>query len=357
MCQRKLQGEPVVVLVTVGRRRAARGACDALAGAVAGVALVLGDRRAVHGPAAFLGSRLDVVGLLQGVFAVHHASLLLVGDLRFRRYPRGARLTGPRRSEEDALMATEIERKFLLRELPADAAARPHARRSRQGYLALDGDTEVRVRTGSHDAAADDQVRPRRECARRVEARHSTARGPDGAVEAHRGTAHRRRPAAELRVDGVEAEVDEYEGDLKGLVVVEVEFPGEEGVAGVRNRPPWFGRELTGDRRVREPQPRLRRPPAGLTVRWLLCPHGRDAREREHRDRGAARRRVGDRPGHRDGAGVAEGTRHDDGARARRAGSPAPVRDDDGHEAQGLLRSRALRVRLPARAALDAGAR
>jgi CYTH domain-containing protein len=45
-------------------------------------------------------------------------------------------------------------------------------------------------------------------------------------------------------VDGYQAEVDEYRGDLSGMVVAEVEFP-DDGAAGAFEPPGWFGREVT----------------------------------------------------------------------------------------------------------------
>jgi CYTH domain-containing protein len=49
-----------------------------------------------------------------------------------------------------------------------------------------------------------------------------------------------------MRIDGAQAEVDEYGGDLAGLVVVEIEFPDEQ-TAQAFTPPAWFGRELTGE--------------------------------------------------------------------------------------------------------------
>ena len=139
-------------------------------------------------------------------------------------------------------MATEIERKFLLRELPATLRL---ARRQtiKQGYLALDGDTEVRVRTGSQPPRLTIK-------SGRGEVRTEVELDVDGqrAAELWKLTEGRRveKTRRRLRVDGVEAEVDEYEGDLAGLVVVEVEFPDEE-ASRAFTPPAWFGRELTGD--------------------------------------------------------------------------------------------------------------
>jgi CYTH domain-containing protein len=49
-----------------------------------------------------------------------------------------------------------------------------------------------------------------------------------------------------MRIDGVQAEVDDYTGDLAGLVVVEIEFDDEQ-AARAFTPPAWFGPELTGE--------------------------------------------------------------------------------------------------------------
>jgi adenylate cyclase len=152
--------------------------------------------------------------------------------------PRGA----PPPIREDPRMATEIERKFLLDGLPATLRlARGQA--IKQGYLALDGDTEVRLRTGSQPPRLTIKS-GRGEVRTEVELDVS---GSDAqalwALTAGRRVEKTRRV---LRIDGAEAEVDEYGGDLEGLVVVEVEFADEQ-ASRAFTPPAWFGRELTGE--------------------------------------------------------------------------------------------------------------
>ena len=139
-------------------------------------------------------------------------------------------------------MATEIERKFLLDGLPATLRfARGHA--IKQGYLALDGDTEVRLRTGSKAPVLTIKS-GRGEVRTEVEL---PVAGADAqalwALTEGRRLEKTRRLA---RIGGTQAEIDEYTGDLAGLVVAEVEF--DDAAAARAFRPPsWFGRELTGD--------------------------------------------------------------------------------------------------------------
>jgi adenylate cyclase len=139
-------------------------------------------------------------------------------------------------------MATEIERKFLLSGLPQTLRlARGEA--IKQGYLALDGDTEVRLRTGSAPprlTIKSGRGEVRTEVELPVEG--SDARQLWELTEGRRVEKTRRL----MRIDGVEAEVDEYGGDLAGLVVAEIEFPDEQ-AAQAFTPPAWFGRELTGE--------------------------------------------------------------------------------------------------------------
>ena len=142
----------------------------------------------------------------------------------------------------------EIERKFLLSGVPP---AMRFARREpiRQGYLALDGDTEVRIRISPKGAvltikSGSGGVRVEEEIA--LQTRQAEALWE--LTEGRRVQKSRRR----VRLAGgagdaaLVAEVDEYAGALDGLVVVEVEFPDEEAAAGFEP-PAWFGRELTDD--------------------------------------------------------------------------------------------------------------
>lgn len=142
----------------------------------------------------------------------------------------------------------EIERKFLLSGVPPTMR---FARREpiRQGYLALDGDTEVRLRITPKGAvltikSGHGGVRVEEEIA--LEIRQAEALWE--LTEGRRVQKTRRRVRLAGSASGPElvAEVDEYAGALDGLVVVEVEFPDEEAARGFEP-PAWFGRELTDD--------------------------------------------------------------------------------------------------------------
>jgi CYTH domain-containing protein len=142
----------------------------------------------------------------------------------------------------------EIERKFLLSEVPPTMR---FARRVpiRQGYLALDGDTEVRLRITPQGAvltikAGRGGVRVEEE----VSLQSRQAESLWELTEGRRVQKSRRRVRLAGSADGpqLHVEVDEYAGALDGLVVAEVEFP-DEGTARGFAPPAWFGRELTDD--------------------------------------------------------------------------------------------------------------
>ncbi len=149
-------------------------------------------------------------------------------------------------------MAPEIERKFLLGEDPAPRLRDQEGQRLRQGYLAVDGTVEVRVRISPESAVV--TIKAGRGISR------SEVEMPVSATDAEELWAHTlgrriektryRLRLADTEVGGREAvaEVDVYHGDLAGLFVAEVEF--ESDATAVAFTPPaWFSRELTGDER------------------------------------------------------------------------------------------------------------
>jgi CYTH domain-containing protein len=135
----------------------------------------------------------------------------------------------------------EIERKFLLAEMPSLADA--GSVRLRQGYLATGSHSEVRLREadGAYRLtvkSGSGMVREEREIV--LEEAQFEALWP--ATEGRR--IEKRRvtlPAGSLRY-----EIDLYDGPLEGLAVVEVEFPSLE-EANAFNPPAWFGAEVTDD--------------------------------------------------------------------------------------------------------------
>lgn len=140
----------------------------------------------------------------------------------------------------------EIERKFVLeappqwlREHPSEAIA--------QGYLALDGDVEVRVRRRGERTFLTVKAGGGR---RRVE--QELALEPARFEELWPLTAGRRvlkrRYLVPVGADDLTLEIDVYEDALAGLVVAEVEF-ADEAAADAFAIPDWLGREVTDDPR------------------------------------------------------------------------------------------------------------
>ena len=141
-------------------------------------------------------------------------------------------------------MATEIEKKFLV---SSDAwrTENPLAVPMRQGYLAGSAKSSIRVRIAGDQANLN--IKSATLGIRRLEFEYEIpleeaqemldmlAEGP--LVEKTR---------YHVRVDGHLWEVDVFEGDNAGLVVAEIELTAEDEEF---TRPPWLGREVSGDAR------------------------------------------------------------------------------------------------------------
>jgi CYTH domain-containing protein len=140
----------------------------------------------------------------------------------------------------------EIERKFLVDgNVPFDLGDHPCDRIS-QGYISIDPDgTEVRLRAMDGQLLLGVKSGPART---RVEEEleidefcfESLWRLTEGRrIEKWRFV---------VPADGhLEIEVDVYDGDLKGLMTAEVEFPSER-EADEFEPPSWLGTDVTGDR-------------------------------------------------------------------------------------------------------------
>ena len=139
----------------------------------------------------------------------------------------------------------EIERKFLIKRLPAKLTRAKHYRIF-QGYLATEPDERhVRLRKKGKNVSltfklVHGHVRDEREVA--LTAKQFAALWP--------GTAGRRLQKMRYEIPWKHflIEIDVYRGKNKGLVVAEVEFPNH--AACRKFEPPdWFGREVTGLKR------------------------------------------------------------------------------------------------------------
>jgi adenylate cyclase len=140
-------------------------------------------------------------------------------------------------------VSTEIERKFIAEELPTRGVGSGIA--IRQGYIAEEGDAEVRVRLTTRATSLTVKVGRGRT---RTEVEVDVAAEDAEALWAHTDGRRIEKVRHAVDVGGAAAEVDVYGGALDGLIVVEVEFESENAADSFRP-PPWFGRELTGDAR------------------------------------------------------------------------------------------------------------
>lgn len=140
-------------------------------------------------------------------------------------------------------IATEVERKFLVEEPPAELTGSPGIP-IRQGYLAVTGDTEIRLRQAGEQYFLTIK-RGRGESRSETEAGIERATFDQLWPETEARRIEKFRRTLELE-HGLVAEVDSYEGDLLGTSVVEVEFDSVSDSASFWP-PAWFGRELTGD--------------------------------------------------------------------------------------------------------------
>jgi CYTH domain-containing protein len=138
------------------------------------------------------------------------------------------------------VVATEIERKFLVADVPADEVlgAGVHFR---QGYLAGEDDVETRIRitpdTAWFTVKAGGGVS-------RVEVELAVARDEAESLWPHTAGRRLEKVRYKVPVDGGVAEVDRYGGELDGLWTVEVEFDSESAAAAF-SAPSWFGPEVT----------------------------------------------------------------------------------------------------------------
>ncbi len=141
----------------------------------------------------------------------------------------------------------EIERKFLVPTPPGDLDRHP-ADDIEQGYLALDGGVEVRLRRyrgQAHLTIKGDGGGSRLEEEIEIDPARLRALWPL--------TSGRRIEKVRYRIpstDGLTIELDVYRGALEGLITAEVEFASPEQAAGY-TPPAWLGPEVTDDPRYK----------------------------------------------------------------------------------------------------------
>lgn len=139
-------------------------------------------------------------------------------------------------------MATEIERKFLLK--PNRWQPEGTGRRLTQGYLSRDPDRTVRVRIVGEEAFM--TVKSRRTGISRTEIEFSIdmEHARDLMALCYQPVIDKTRH--EVIHDGMLWEVDVFHGANEGLVVAEIELPAEDTPF---TRPEWIGEEVSHDPR------------------------------------------------------------------------------------------------------------
>lgn len=146
-------------------------------------------------------------------------------------------------------MGMEIERKFLV--LPSWDESLPHRVDSIvQGYLNLDKDRTVRVRTSMVMYGADlvqsaflTIKGPTKGCSKLEFEYEIPKQEADEMLALCEGSLISKR-RHHIQIGAFTWEVDEFLGDNEGLIVAEIELPSEDTIF---YRPDWLGREVTHD--------------------------------------------------------------------------------------------------------------
>ncbi len=144
----------------------------------------------------------------------------------------------------------EIERKFLLRQMPRALAQHPHQRID-QGYLTIGHDrSHVRLRrkgrgytlTFKRGASTGREEREIRLTKKQFDVLWPATAG-----------ARLTKTRYEVPWRNWTVEVDVYHGSNEGLIVAEVEFPNQRACENFRP-PAWVGAEVTGQGRYSNPR-------------------------------------------------------------------------------------------------------
>jgi CYTH domain-containing protein len=144
------------------------------------------------------------------------------------------------------MAGAEVERKWLVPELPAEVLeGPPPADAIRQGYLTIgDGGAETRVRRRGSQCTL--TVKSGRGLVRQETEITISFEQFDELWPATEGARVEKQRYARRAEDGYVIELDVYGGALEGLIVAEVEFSDPWGAESFV-APYWFGREVTDD--------------------------------------------------------------------------------------------------------------
>lgn len=141
-------------------------------------------------------------------------------------------------------MAREIERRFLVRD--ASVLVKRKGERIVQGYLVKQpGEMSTRVRTRNGRAFLTLKS-PRQGIARDEFEYEIPFIDAQRILEDHCAGRVVQKTRYLIEEDGLAFEIDVFEGRLSGLIVAEVELPGEDAQLSL---PPWIGEEISHDKR------------------------------------------------------------------------------------------------------------
>lgn len=145
-------------------------------------------------------------------------------------------------------MPNEIERKFKVKRLPLELLESTSPLELTQTYLEAPEGEERRVRAINNEKFVMTVKRPTANSNVREEIEKEISK-EDYELFLHQqiGTQIKKKRFKIPTDNGLTYELDIYEDGLKGLVVVEVEFPNEE-IANNFAVPDWFGEEVTSNK-------------------------------------------------------------------------------------------------------------
>ena len=147
-------------------------------------------------------------------------------------------------------MAIEIERKFLVKQLPEAELKQALVEQIQQGYLIRESAREVRIRRKGDLFFLTEK---KGSGLRREEHEILITEAMFDALWPLTRGMQLAKARSTFTLDGHQLELDIYQGDLEPLMVLETEFETEEQAHAWS--PPWFaGPEVTGDKRYKNVQ-------------------------------------------------------------------------------------------------------
>lgn len=149
-------------------------------------------------------------------------------------------------------MSNEIERKFKVKEVPYEVLQNIAPLELVQTYLKAPSGEERRVRAINNKKFVMTVKRPKSEngLIREEIEKEISKEDYELFLKQQIGTQIKKSRYKIPAENGLTYELDIYEGELTGLLVVEIEFENEE-IANSFTKPAWFGNEVTSDKRYK----------------------------------------------------------------------------------------------------------